>query len=100
MDINFATFRTQVSQEKSAEVAALTFINGVLDRLRAAGTDSNKLAAFITNLSDNKGAFAEAIVANTARERSTLDDAPRDTVHRASVPKQVPPVTDAARTGS
>lgn len=78
MEIADATFRTQIAAEKNAELAALALINGIVERYEAAGTDIGKINAVTTNLKANRGAYAEAVVANTAREASDLDK-PSDT---------------------
>jgi predicted nucleic acid-binding Zn-ribbon protein len=56
---------TQVKATDDTEQSALVLINGISDRLAAAGTDPVKLAALTADLKTNSDALAAAVVANT-----------------------------------
>jgi hypothetical protein len=56
---------TQVQATDDAQQSALTLINGIADRLAAAGTDPAKLQALTESLKTNSDALAAAVIANT-----------------------------------
>jgi hypothetical protein len=55
----------QVKATDDAQQSALVLINGIADRLAAAGTDPVKLAALTADLKTNSDALAAAVTANT-----------------------------------
>jgi Arc/MetJ-type ribon-helix-helix transcriptional regulator len=60
-----AALQAQVAANTEVEASAITLIQGLADKLKAAGTDPVALAALTTELETSKEALAAAIVANT-----------------------------------
>lgn len=56
---------TQVSSNTTVIQSALTLINGIADRIKAAGTDSAALDALTASLKADDNALAAAVSANT-----------------------------------
>lgn len=57
--------QAQVSASEAIDQSALALINGIADRITAAGTDSDALTALATSLKAQSDALSAAIVANT-----------------------------------
>lgn len=55
----------QVTANRDISQSAVTLINGIADRITAAGTDSTKLAALAASLKADDDSLAAAVVANT-----------------------------------
>jgi hypothetical protein len=56
---------TEVSETKTIVASAVTLINGINDRITAAGVDPAKLAALTSDLDASSKALADAVAANT-----------------------------------
>lgn len=55
----------QVAANKTVIDSALVLINGIADRIKAAGTDPAALAALTASLKSEDGALSAAVAANT-----------------------------------
>ena len=55
----------QVAANRTISQSALTLINGIADRITAAGTDPAALAALTASLKSDDDALAAAVAANT-----------------------------------
>ena len=59
------TLTAQVAANTTVIQSAITLINGIADRITAAGVDPVKLAALATSLKTDDDALAAAVLANT-----------------------------------
>jgi hypothetical protein len=62
----FTALQAQVAANTSAVQSAITLINGIADRIAAAGTDPTALASLTSELRAQDDALASAVTANTA----------------------------------
>lgn len=56
---------TQVQANGDVEASAIVLINGIADRIKAAGTDPAKLATLAESLKSHSDSLAAAVLANT-----------------------------------
>lgn len=61
----FDDLKTQVANNKTVIASALALINGIADRITAAGTDKQALADLTASLKSDDDALAAAVTANT-----------------------------------
>lgn len=57
--------KAQVAANRTVIASALALINGIADRITAAGTDKQALADLATSLKSDDDALAAAVTANT-----------------------------------
>ena len=57
--------KAQVAANRTISQSALTLINGIADRIKAAGTDPQALADLTASLKSDDDALAAAVAANT-----------------------------------
>ena len=65
MSVEFDAMASQVQANSDAIDSAIVLINGIADRITAAGVDPTKLQALTTELQSKDAALAAAVVANT-----------------------------------
>lgn len=65
MSVEFDAMTAQVQANNDAIDSAVVLINGIADRITAAGVDPAKLTALTTELKAKDDALAAAVVANT-----------------------------------
>lgn len=65
MSKEFDDLTTQVTSNTNAIQSAITLINGIADRITAAGVDPAKLAALTAELKAKDDELSAAVVANT-----------------------------------
>src|ERR1700719_3414718 len=63
--VELDTLTTQVKATTDAEASAIVLINGIADRIKAAGGDPAALAALSSSLKSNSDTLAAAVLANT-----------------------------------
>jgi hypothetical protein len=68
MSLEMDNLTTQVSANSSTIDSAVTLINGISDRITAAGVDPVKLNALASELKTKNDVLAAAVVANTPVE--------------------------------
>ena len=65
MSVEFDAMASQVQANSDAIDSAIVLINGIADRITAAGVDPTKLQALTDELKAKDAALAAAVVANT-----------------------------------
>ena len=65
MSVEFDAMAAQVQANSDAIDSAIVLINGIADRITAAGVDPTKLQALTDELKAKDAALAAAVVANT-----------------------------------
>lgn len=65
---------TEVEENKTVVASAVTLLQGLKEKLDAAGTDPVKLKALSTQLSNQTDALAAAVVSNTPTEEPTVEE--------------------------
>lgn len=65
----------EVEENKTVVASAVTLLQGLKEKLDAAGTDPAKLKALSSQLSSQTDALAEAVVTNTPAEPETEPEA-------------------------
>ena len=65
MSIEVDNLTAQVKANSDTIDSAMLLINGIADRISAAGVDASKLNALVTELKSKDDSLAAAVVANT-----------------------------------
>lgn len=65
MSVEFDNLTAQVKANSDVLDSAITLINGIADRITAAGVDPTKLNALTTELKAKDDLLSSAVVANT-----------------------------------
>lgn len=103
MAVDLETLKAQVAKNNDVIQSAITLINGISDRIAAAGTDPDALAKIVSDLDGQDQALARAVAANTPASSSpagaTGATGPAPSPAPSATPDQSqPPVSPAPST--